>query len=95
MKYEFSFERPNRQLIDIKFTIENVTEKELIVNLPAWRPGRYELGNFAKNIQRLEVFDGEGNALKFRKTKKDSCAVANIPSRLICHLLLSSRHVCQ
>jgi predicted metalloprotease with PDZ domain len=76
MKYEFSFELPNRQLIDIKFTIENVTENELIVNLPAWRPGRYELGNFAKNIQRLEVFDGEGNALKFRKTKKDSWTIA-------------------
>jgi len=61
MKYEFSFEHPNRQLIDIKYTIENVTEKELIVNLPAWRPGRYELGNFAKNIQKLQVIDGVMN----------------------------------
>lgn len=76
MKYEFSFEHPNRQLIDIKYTIENVTEKELIVNLPAWRPGRYELGNFAKNIQKLQVIDGDGNALKFWKTKKDSWTIA-------------------
>lgn len=32
-----------------------------------WRPGRYELGNFAKNVRGLAVFDAEGNALPFRK----------------------------
>src|SRR5690606_20849150 len=41
------------------------------VQLPAWRPGRYELGNFAKNIQRIEAFDREGVLLPIRKLSKD------------------------
>ena len=49
--------------------IGNQTEVEL--QLPAWRPGRYELQQFAKNIQRFEVLDGEGNPLRFHKITKD------------------------
>lgn len=50
-------------------------QDETILQLPAWRPGRYELGNFAKNIQKFEVKDQEGNSLEFRKVTKDSWLV--------------------
>ncbi len=46
-------------------------QDETFVQLPAWRPGRYELGNFAKNIQKWAAFDQKGNALKFQKINKD------------------------
>ncbi|MBA3705887.1 MAG: M61 family metallopeptidase, partial [Bacteroidetes bacterium] len=45
---------------------------EVLIQLPAWRPGRYELGNFAKNVQKWAAFDGKGNPLKFQKISKDS-----------------------
>jgi predicted metalloprotease with PDZ domain len=44
---------------------------ELLIQLPAWRPGRYELGNFAKNIQKWAAFNKEGKPLKFEKITKD------------------------
>lgn len=44
---------------------------EIDLQLPAWRPGRYELQQFAKNIQRFEVVDTLGNPLPFRKITKD------------------------
>ena len=31
--------------------------------LPAWRPGRYELANFAQNIQKWKAFDENNNSL--------------------------------
>ena len=45
--------------------------KSLCFQLPAWRPGRYELGDFAKNIQKWNAFDENGNELPFQKTTKD------------------------
>ncbi|MBC7863004.1 MAG: PDZ domain-containing protein, partial [Bacteroidia bacterium] len=39
--------------------------------LASWRPGRYELGNFAKNIKKFEAFDMSGNPLPFSKKAKD------------------------
>ncbi len=71
MKYIFSYSNPNQHFIDIEFVADNINSSETLVQLPAWRPGRYELGNFAKNIQRWAAYDESGKALAFSKIKKD------------------------
>jgi predicted metalloprotease with PDZ domain len=71
IKYLFSYQAPHNHYIDIEFIADNVVTDEVIVQLPAWRPGRYELGNFAKNIQKWATFDEKGNALKHEKISKD------------------------
>ena len=70
--YTFSYTKPHRHFIDIQMRIFEHSSPELIVQLPAWRPGRYELGNFAKNIQYFKVFDDQGLPLKFQKITKDT-----------------------
>ena len=74
MKYIVSYIKPHLHFIDIEF-ISEVNQAETLVQLPAWRPGRYELGNFAKNVQKWAAFDEKGNALKFQKTTKDCWSV--------------------
>ena len=71
MKYIVSYQKPNNHYIDIEFIIDNINSTTINVQLPAWRPGRYELGNFAKNVQKWEAFDQKGNALVSKKVKKD------------------------
>jgi predicted metalloprotease with PDZ domain len=71
MNYKFSYQNPSRHYIDIELTIETRGEKSLQFQLPAWRPGRYELGNFAKNIQQWKAFDENGVVLNNRKLSKD------------------------
>ena len=39
--------------------------------LSAWRPGRYELANFAQNIQKWGAFNEENKSVPFKKIKKD------------------------
>lgn len=41
------------------------------IQLSAWRPGRYEIGNFAKNIRKMEVYSQDGESLAFSKLTKD------------------------
>lgn len=72
MQYTLSYKLPHRHLIDIKFTIPHVNVEELTVQLPAWRPGRYELGNFAQNIKTFQPKDSSGKKLTFKKVTKDS-----------------------
>jgi predicted metalloprotease with PDZ domain len=71
MLYKFSYKNPHAQYIDIEFSAEGISSDELEIQLPAWRPGRYELFDFAKNIQKWQAYDGQGNKLKSRKIKKD------------------------
>ena len=47
-------------------------EDHLSIHLASWRPGRYELGNFAKNIKGFRVFDEQNKAVSFEKSNKDT-----------------------
>lgn len=71
MHYHISYQNPHSHYIDIVFEIDAIQTETLQIQLPAWRPGRYELANFAKNIQKWQAVDSEGNPLKFKKLKKD------------------------
>ncbi len=68
--FNISYQYPNRQLIDFEMTFEPQGAVTLL-QMPAWRPGRYELGNFAKNILRLRISDAEGKLIPFEKVNKD------------------------
>jgi len=72
MKYTFSIENSNSHLLSIQLVIDKVESDQLTVQLPSWRPGRYELANFAKNIQKLKVYGKEMQELTFAKLSKDS-----------------------
>ena len=71
MNYKISFKNPSRHYIDIEFSVDTKGERSIEFQLPAWRPGRYELANFAKNIQQWEAFDENGNQLIAHKRTKD------------------------
>lgn len=66
MKYEIQGQAPNRQYLQIRAEIF-VDEEEIELQFPTWRPGRYELGNFAKNVRSFAVFDEQGAPLDFKK----------------------------
>ncbi len=71
MHYRLYSANPESRYLEVECHIKNNTAEVLEIQLPAWRPGRYELQNFAKNIQKFGVFDGVGNALPFKKITKD------------------------
>lgn len=71
MNYKIYSKNKASHFIDIECSIENIQTNEIELQLPAWRPGRYELQNFAKNIQLFEVFDEKDQKLKTFKITKD------------------------
>lgn len=73
MKYTISCKKPHTRFIDVELVIQNITTETILVKLPNWRPGRYELGNFAKNVQRFEVFTLDaGNVMGHQKVDKST-----------------------
>lgn len=76
MKYQIKTDFPQQQFLQIRAEI-NVSSDTTILQFPAWRPGRYELGNFAKNVRSFKVFDENGAPVSFNKTLKDQWVVAS------------------
>ena len=70
MKYTIDTSSKNQHYLLITMEVKTPLE-ETLLQLPAWRPGRYELGNFAKNIQKFEVFNERNELVDFNKISKD------------------------
>ncbi len=75
MKYTFSYQQPHHHFITIDVEVDTTQKEEIVLQLPAWRPGRYELGNFAKNVRDFAVYSSEGKTLKSYKITIDSWKV--------------------
>lgn len=58
--------------------VESFGKPFVYLQLPSWRPGRYELANYAKNIQYWKALDSQGRILPFRKISKDCWEVTSL-----------------
>ncbi|MFM6945891.1 MAG: M61 family metallopeptidase [Flavobacteriales bacterium] len=74
IRYDVYCDQPQLRYIKFKARIP-VKEAELFLELASWRPGRYELGNFAKNIKGLRAFNDKNERLALSKTGKDTWKV--------------------
>lgn len=82
VKYLVYSEHPNSQYLQFKVSLDNVQPDEIIY-LPKWRPGRYELGNFAKNVRHFKLFTEAGERVQFEKVDHSSWKVKlDSPSNL-------------
>ena len=72
VQYKIAYESPQERLLQIECLFENLKESFLEVHLPAWRPGRYELQNYARNIHYFKATDQDGIPLAVKKTHKNT-----------------------
>ena len=71
--YTIASLNPGSHFLDIEMRLKNKEGRDLMqFYLPVWRPGRYELADYAKNIQSIRFFSARGVELKFEKISK-SC----------------------
>ena len=67
IRYTFYQKNPSSHYIYIDLTVDGISSDMVQLQLPTWRPGRYELGNFAKNIKRVDVFNQNGEIVAYTK----------------------------
>jgi predicted metalloprotease with PDZ domain len=70
-QYIINYGNGTQNIIEIEVKIDNISENELFFQLPAWRPGRYELGNFGQNMFPLHAFDQNNKQINCSKVTKD------------------------
>ncbi len=75
LAYEVSMENPHQHYFEVKMSVSNLEQDELVVKLPVWTPGSYLVREFARNIDYFEVTDQKGNALEWNKVKKNAWSI--------------------
>ncbi|MBX0335519.1 PDZ domain-containing protein [Pontibacter sp. HSC-14F20] len=70
IRHHLSYTNPLTHFLDITITIPDNSQQELYLQLPAWRPGRYELQHFAQKLRGVTA-SANGVAIPVRKVTKD------------------------
>ncbi|WP_242929399.1 M61 family metallopeptidase [Pontibacter vulgaris] len=68
--YHVSYTNPLSHYLTITITIPDNKATELYLQLPAWRPGRYELQHFAQKIRDVKA-TANGGSITIEKVTKD------------------------
>jgi predicted metalloprotease with PDZ domain len=71
IKYNISYKNPHKHLIDFELTTSTKNKEKIQFQLSAWRPGRYELADFAQNIINWQAYNEKDEKLSFKKITKD------------------------
>ena len=72
--YRLGWTNPASQLYHVTVTA-TAQGDSVVFSLPAWRPGRYILQNYAANVQKVRAHDEQGRALDARWIDLDSWRV--------------------
>ena len=75
MHYHISCANPLSHYVEITLTLRNWTREVCHLQLPAWRPGRYEIANYAKFVRRVRATGTRNRSLEIVKTHKDGWKV--------------------
>ena len=70
MHYSISRKSFTSQYIQIQLEIACLEKEKIYLQLPAWRPGRYELANYAQKIRAFRVTRNE-TEIPWKKSSKD------------------------
>lgn len=71
MHYTISCPNPASQFLRIDFIFSCDEAKQLRIQLPAWRAGRYQLANYAQNLRGLTAQNPQGQPIALQKITKD------------------------
>lgn len=77
ISYSIMASRPLQHTFDISLSF-TASQKNTILQVPYWRPGRYEGGNFTKNIIGLRA-SASGEALRTEKTTSHNWEIQTKP----------------
>ncbi len=73
MHYKLSVKSRSQKKLHVQLIFDvKKNEDKIILCLPRWRPGRYELGNFIKNLLSLNIKDAHSKkTIPYQKAEKD------------------------
>jgi predicted metalloprotease with PDZ domain len=82
LHFTLSCHRSAEQLVDVSLETDLAAGSTRFM-LPHWRPGRYELQNYARLVSNVVATDGQGNALPIDKYSSQGWEVrSEVPTRL-------------
>ncbi len=83
MKYKITQIDSITRFFRVEILLENLHLGTNEIHLPAWRPGRYQIQNFAKFLKKVEAYRNNGEKINIYKFGKESWKIENNESETV------------
>jgi predicted metalloprotease with PDZ domain len=77
MAFTVSIPRPATHTAHVTLRCEGLRGELQDFKMPAWSPGFYGIGDYARNVSNFRAADGQGRALPFEKVAKNTWRVVS------------------
>ncbi len=77
VQYTISIPEPSSHQYSVEGKFISISSDTLVLKLPNWMPGYYQLMDYAKGIQQFNVKDNKGNSLKFIHPSENTWIIPN------------------
>ncbi len=83
--YTVTFDRPDarRRSVRVGMSFATTGDSAVVLSLPAWTPGAYELSYFARWVTDFAVVGGDGRALRWDKVDYDTWRIDPAGARAV------------
>ncbi|MCL1141620.1 M61 family metallopeptidase [Shewanella gaetbuli] len=78
VEYHIDLTEPEHHLAQVSVTFPSTSKNSLVINLPVWRTGRYEVLPVADGVRLFEATDRKGNSLDWQRTASGEWQI-NLP----------------
>ncbi|WP_028114091.1 M61 family metallopeptidase [Ferrimonas kyonanensis] len=83
VNYRLAITQPQHHLAEVEVQFPQTDHDTLMIKMPNWRSGRYQLLPLADGVRRLQVTDAQGQPLEWQKVARGSWRVAlTAPTRV-------------
>lgn len=83
IKYTISVAEPATHFYTVDGTFKSIKTDTLVLKLPNWMPGYYQLMNYAKSLQLLTISDEKGNSLAYQHPNNHTYIIPNSKNKTI------------
>ena len=77
MKYAVSMENPASLTFHVSLNYKPEKSDSLVLKMPDWTPGYYQLMDYAANVSDLKAKDQNGNAIEWKRSGKTGWVIYN------------------
>lgn len=82
VQYKLSWDDADAHLYDLEVTFRP-SQRETLLRLPAWRPGRYLIQNYAANVRQWWAKNVHGKTLPVEKVDKSTWLIRSRPNEKV------------
>jgi predicted metalloprotease with PDZ domain len=72
VKYTLEVEKERPDYFRIQIELRNMLSDTVMVSMPRWSPGVYQIREYAENVRDFKAYDGARRPLKVEKNEKNS-----------------------